>query len=261
MDAAFEFKAGIGSLAVYHKADFLVSSKLGFVYVYYFGFPALAFGIHGIHTEKTSRKKRRLFPSRSAADFHNNVAVVVWVGGEKEDFKLLRQLLDLFLRRFKLLLGKLFKLFVPAVKQLLCVVFVALSLFKSAEGIDNGGQPFVFLHQLCIILLIADHVRVLKLFRKAVKMLFYFQKFFKHNYSLFCSRIFLTARSAAARGSMISRPHFSHLSFTSIPVLVIRKISPVQGCFFFILTRVPTSKFTGSPFTYKNSFYYNTYYK
>ena len=79
VDAALEFEPRISALALYHKAYFLISAELGRIFIHYFGFPALALGIHTVHTEKRAGKKSCLLAACTAANFDYYVFIVVRV--------------------------------------------------------------------------------------------------------------------------------------------------------------------------------------
>ena len=87
--AAFIFQPGIGTIAQNGKADLLIAAQLRFIGVENFRFPPLGFRVHAVHPEQAGGEQRRLLAAGTAANFNNNVPVVVGILGKQKNFQLL----------------------------------------------------------------------------------------------------------------------------------------------------------------------------
>ena len=101
---------------------------------------------------------------KSQADFylHNDVLVVVGVLWNQQDFELLRDGLDLLFAGLVLFLNQLAEILLQAAffQHHLGLVHILLSLFVFAVLLHDGGQIFIFLHQLRVLLWVADDIGV-----------------------------------------------------------------------------------------------------
>ena len=107
VDAGLKFQPGIGAVAGDHKVGLLDAAQLRLVIVEQAHLPAPAVGVHGVHPKQRVGKEGALFPADAAADFHNDVLVVVGVPGQQQDFQLLLQGLQVLLGLGVLLLAEL----------------------------------------------------------------------------------------------------------------------------------------------------------
>ena len=70
---------------------FLAAAELGFVDAELLDRPTALFGIHRIHAVERMGEQGRFFAARAAADFHNNVFIVIGVFWEHKHFELALQ--------------------------------------------------------------------------------------------------------------------------------------------------------------------------
>src|SRR5690348_7634871 len=87
MHAALVLKAGVDAVARNHGDDFFQASDAGFGGVQHFDFPALCFGVSGVHTEDLGGEEGGFIPSGASANFDDDVLFVVGIFGEQQDFE------------------------------------------------------------------------------------------------------------------------------------------------------------------------------
>ena len=123
MYAAFEFHTAVNAVAADLEYYFLKAAQLSRVGIHNLNAPATGFCIAQIHTEENTGKKCSLITAGTAADFHDNVFIIVRVGRQQKNrelflifFNLRFELLQLFFCHFN-------QLFVIACcEQLLCLI-------------------------------------------------------------------------------------------------------------------------------------------
>ncbi|MPN38883.1 hypothetical protein SDC9_186408 [bioreactor metagenome] len=75
----FKFQAAVCAVAIHGKTDLFNAAKLGLIHVVHFNRPSLCFGIHGVHAVQAVGKQRRFLATGAAANFHDNVFIVVFI--------------------------------------------------------------------------------------------------------------------------------------------------------------------------------------
>ena len=161
MHAAFIFQARISALARDGKTDLLIAAKLRLVGADHLALPAKPFGIHCVHPVQHAGKKRRLLAARAAADFNNDVFIIVGIARKQQNFQFLRRLIEDSPVFVELLLRQLAHLAVNAafIEHLARFVARVLCSAVSAVLFDDRRQAAVFLHQRRVLLRIAGHIR------------------------------------------------------------------------------------------------------
>ena len=107
--ARFELQLRIGAFTDYTADDFLVTAEVAFVFAHDFHLPAAAFGVAHVHAEQVARKKCRFVAARAGADFKEDVALIIGILRQKQDFKVFFQLLERRFPRLDFILGKVGK--------------------------------------------------------------------------------------------------------------------------------------------------------
>ena len=92
MHAAFVFEFAVNALSGDRKHDFLHAAEFRHVAVEFLAFPTVFFGIFEIHPVQFVAEKARLFSPRAAADFHDDVFIVVGILGNEQDPEFRRDL-------------------------------------------------------------------------------------------------------------------------------------------------------------------------
>ena len=93
MDAAFVFQLGIDFVALNGGDDFFHAPLRGRRAFHDFDFPALGFGVAGIHAEKIAGENAGLVAAGAGADFDDDVFVVVGILGDKQQLQFALDLL------------------------------------------------------------------------------------------------------------------------------------------------------------------------
>ncbi len=163
--SAFVLKSGICPISLNRETYLLESAQFRLVCVEYLGIPAASLGVHGIHTEKRTCKKRSLLASSTAAYFYNNVLVVVGVFGKQQYLQLFAKRFQSFPALVKFELGKLFHLPVAArfVQKLLGVFHCLFAPYVLAVFIHYRCKIFIFFHQRRVELIVADYLNISQL--------------------------------------------------------------------------------------------------
>ena len=82
--AAFIFQPAVCTLTGHHKADFFITAQLGFIAADHLGGKAFGLGVHGVHPVQRCGKQCRFLAARTAANLHDDIAVVVGVAGQQQ---------------------------------------------------------------------------------------------------------------------------------------------------------------------------------
>ena len=123
MYAAFEFHAAVNAVTADLENDLLKAAQLSRVGIHNLNTPAAGFCITQIHTEENTGKKRSLITAGTAADFHDNVFIIVRVGRQQKNRELLLIFFNLRFELLQFLFSHFNQLFVIACcEQLLCLV-------------------------------------------------------------------------------------------------------------------------------------------
>ena len=123
MYAAFEFHAAVNAVTADLENDLLKAAQLSRVGIHNLNTPAAGFCITQIHTEENTGKKCSLITAGTAADFHNNVFVIVRVGGQQQNRELLLIFFNLRFELLQLFFSHFNQLFIIACcEQLLCLI-------------------------------------------------------------------------------------------------------------------------------------------
>ncbi len=181
VNTAFKLEFGIGAVADDHKRYFLKSSQFGFVEINKFHFPAHRFGIHGIHTIQNRRKQSSFFPAGTAADFHDDVFIIIRIFGEKKDFqfffgfrRFLFSIVQLFFRqRLQIRVG-----FIG--QNSLSLFYFRNAFFQHSVFFHNGREVFMITHVFLIQFHIADHFGRGQLIGNFIVLFCCFLQFIQH---------------------------------------------------------------------------------
>ena len=115
--AAFIFQSGIRALTRDHEHALLKSADTVLIERDHLCSPSPAVRIVDIHAVDFRCKESRLVSARASADLHNNILIIVGVLGEKENLKLLLQLIDALLRFIQFFLRQLTHLLICLILQ------------------------------------------------------------------------------------------------------------------------------------------------
>ncbi len=115
--AALVLEAGVGALAVDLEDDLLEAALLALAGGDDLDVPVAHFGVAGVHAEEVAGEQRRFLAAGAAADFDDDVAVVVRVGGQEGETKGLLQALVLRLQGLEFFLGQSGKVGIVAVSE------------------------------------------------------------------------------------------------------------------------------------------------
>ena len=161
MHAAFKLHAAVHSIAVDLENNFLKATQLGGAGVHNLHLPATGFGVAQVHSKKYAGKESGLFTTSAAANFHDNVLVIIGVGGQQKNGQALLVFFDLGLQLLELLLGHFHELFVlVGTHNFFCLVACCAHVAVFAIGSHHGLQLGVGLGGLLPISLVGDYVRV-----------------------------------------------------------------------------------------------------
>ena len=138
--AAFEFHAAVNAVAADLEYYFFETTQLSRVGIHNLNAPAAGFCIAEIHTEENTGKKCSLITAGTAADFHDNVFVIVRVGRQQKNRELLLIFFNLRFELLQFLFSHFNQLFVIACcQQLLCLI---TSLNHIAVFTVSGNNRF-----------------------------------------------------------------------------------------------------------------------
>ena len=123
MYAAFKFHTAVNAVAADLEYNFLEAAQLSRVGIHNLNAPAASFCITQIHTEENSGKKCSLITAGTAANFHDNVFIIVRVGRQQKNGELLLIFFNLRFELLQLLFCHFHQLFVIACcEQFLCLI-------------------------------------------------------------------------------------------------------------------------------------------
>ena len=162
MAAAFILEAGPCALTFDQEADFLDAAQLGLVDVHNFNREALAFGIHGIHTVEIGSKQSGFFAADAAANFDDDVLIVVGILGKQQDLQLFFQFSHAGLGIVDLHKGHIADVGIFVAQQLLCGLQIGLGSLITAVGFNDGCQFLLLTEQVGGTLGIAVQVALLE---------------------------------------------------------------------------------------------------
>ena len=185
VDAGLKFQPGIGPVAGDHKVRLLDAAQLGLVVVEQTHLPAPAVGVHGVHAEERVGEEGALLAADAAADFHDDVLVVVGVPGQQQDFQLLLQLLQVLFGLGKFLLAQIPHVLVQlAVQHFPEILGLLGGLDIAAIGADDGLQLPLLPQKLGRGLGVGVKIGLGRPFRHFVVAVFHRLEFIQHGYSL-----------------------------------------------------------------------------
>ena len=159
--AALVFQCAIDLLARYREDDLLVASGCTFGEARNGNAPALRLAVLRVHAEEVACEEGSLVAARAAADFHDDVLVVLGVGGDEQQFDFLFELGNALLCGSEFFASHLAHLgVVLGGEHLLSLVDGRERLNVFGAFLDDGAQVLVFLCQLDVAALVGDDRRV-----------------------------------------------------------------------------------------------------
>ena len=148
MAAGFEFEFGIGALADDLGDDLLVAAHFALAFRQDFDFPALPFGVAGIHAKQVAGEQGRLVAARAGADFQENIALVVGVFRQQQLLQVDFNLRQLFPGAVCLVLGK--RLHLRVGEHFLSGFQVQFGLLEALVELDYRGDFGMFAGEAAI---------------------------------------------------------------------------------------------------------------
>ena len=127
-------------------------------------------------------KQRRFLSAHAAADLYDDILIVVFIFGQKEQTDLLFQLFQTVFALFKLRLGQLphFSLF--AVHQLLGILHILLGAAPGPIGLHHRGQLLLLFQQTGRLFRIGIQISLGQRFFQLAKSFFHKFQLFKHTF-------------------------------------------------------------------------------
>ena len=179
--AAFVFQTGICPLSCDHKGNFLITAQIAFAGVHDFDFPFPPFCVTGIHAEQVCRKECRFVTACTAADFHNNVFLVIRVFGDQQNGDFFLQFFQTFFVFRQFFLHQFPEIVVQFIFQKLQLLRNGcFHFFVFPICLHDGCHIAVFLHQFPPLALIGNDIRVVDLICQIHIFLFNFRQSVKH---------------------------------------------------------------------------------
>lgn len=157
VDAGFELEARVRAIAADDKVSFLNTAQLRIVVVEQLHAVPPLFRVHRIHAVEVCGKKRALLPAHAAANFNDDVFVVVRVARQEQHAQLVKKALFFrlgyvqFLLRYVLELGIGYKL-----QRLRDVV---LALLVRAVGLYHGRELLLLARERAQLLWVSVNFR------------------------------------------------------------------------------------------------------
>ena len=157
VDAGFELEARIRPIAADDKVSFLNTAQLRIVVVEQLHAIAALFRVHRIHAVEVRGEQRTLLSTHAAANFNDDIFVVVRVARQEQHAQLVKKALFFrlgsvqFLLRYVLELGVGYKL-----QRLRDVV---LALLVRAVGLHHGGKLLLLARERAQLLWVSVNFR------------------------------------------------------------------------------------------------------
>ena len=159
--ARLVFQCAIDLFARHAEDDFLEAARGAFRVAGHGHFPALHLAELGVHAEEVPGKEGRFVAARSAADFHDDVLVVLRVGRNEQQLDLFFYFGDALFGGGQFLAGHVFHVRVVLRGQHLLGVLHGLQAVQIIlPGLHDVAQVLILLGEFHVAFLVADHVRV-----------------------------------------------------------------------------------------------------
>ena len=160
MATGLELETGICTRAFDTHNDFLVTTMLPGTLTDGFQFPAMLFGITGIHAEQVTGKQRSFITPGPGANFQKDILFVVGIPGQHQDLYLLLEIISLCGGIFQFLLGHFPHFLVVFLQHLPGGFDVGKGSLVATKTTDHRVYLGIFLRQGTKTILIADDLRI-----------------------------------------------------------------------------------------------------
>ena len=117
-----------------------------------------------VHAVEVTRKNGGFIPASSRAEFHHHGAVIYLVFGQQQDASFLQSCFKLGLDFRQFDFGQFFEISVVSCRPFFGLIAVGAPGGKLLKVVDNGPKAFVLPHQIPVLALVRDYLRVSDLF-------------------------------------------------------------------------------------------------
>jgi len=159
--ARFVFQPRISTASFDHEDDLFVSTNADIAGRKHINCPTAGLSIVGVDAEKVSRKDGSLVASGASADFHDHIAVIARVFGQKQRLDLAFQAIDERFQVEDLGLSQQAHIFVIRIQDGVCFLDAIEGLAVLARFFDQWFQIDPFFVQLSRALVVVAHFQEL----------------------------------------------------------------------------------------------------